>query len=342
MKPKSSSTKSKSDAARGAVRSSEPQPPSVTPPRQRDGSQTVGALIRLYLHGYADRGGKDVSRAQRLDFWQAKVGHLALAALDDDCVHDALAELAKQRPRRYAGVDADGKPILKGKADPYSGATLNRYSAALSAVLQWAIHERITPKGYVNPCHALKAKEESAGVIRFLTDAERERLLKAARKSKWPLMYALVLAALVTGARKGELQRLRWRDIDFEAGLATIEITKNGDPKLARVTTQLLAELLKHRGAPDALLFGSRLAPGKPFQWSRQHWPALIKAAKLTSRFRFHDLRHSCASYLAQKGASLVEIADVLGHRNLAVTKRYSHLSTGHRAALVDRVLGAM
>jgi len=58
------------------------------------------------------------------------------------------------------------------------------------------------------------------------------------------------------------------------------------------------------------------------------------------SGFRFHDLRHSCASYLAQNGASLLEIADVLGHKQLAMTKRYSHLTTATKKALVGRVLG--
>jgi integrase len=58
--------------------------------------------------------------------------------------------------------------------------------------------------------------------------------------------------------------------------------------------------------------------------------------------FHFHDLRHSCASYLAQNGATLLEIADVLGHRTLDMVRRYSHLTTGHKAALVNRVLGGI
>ena len=70
-----------------------------------------------------------------------------------------------------------------------------------------------------------------------------------------------------------------------------------------------------------------------------RYWNAARKAAGLVD-FRFHDLRHSCASYLAMNGASLLEIADVLGHKTLAMVKRYSHLSTDHKAALVSRVMG--
>ena len=56
--------------------------------------------------------------------------------------------------------------------------------------------------------------------------------------------------------------------------------------------------------------------------------------------FHFHDLRHSCASYLAQSGATLLEIADVLGHKTLDMVKRYSHLTVHHKQALIHRVLG--
>ncbi len=65
-------------------------------------------------------------------------------------------------------------------------------------------------------------------------------------------------------------------------------------------------------------------------------------AAAGVKKFRFHDLRHSCASMLAQNGATLLEIGDLLGHRQLQMTKRYSHLATSHKAALVNRVLGAI
>ena len=56
--------------------------------------------------------------------------------------------------------------------------------------------------------------------------------------------------------------------------------------------------------------------------------------------FRFHDLRHTCASFLAQNNATLLEIADVLGHRNMAMTRRYSHLATAHKSNLIGRIFG--
>jgi site-specific recombinase XerD len=68
-------------------------------------------------------------------------------------------------------------------------------------------------------------------------------------------------------------------------------------------------------------------------------WTKALKEARI-KKFRLHDLRHTCASYLAQNGATLLEIGDVLGQRQVSVTKRYSHLTTGHKTALVSRVLG--
>ncbi len=69
----------------------------------------------------------------------------------------------------------------------------------------------------------------------------------------------------------------------------------------------------------------------------RKAWYNAVETAKLTD-FRFHDLRHSTASYLAMNGASLVEIADVLGHKTLQMVKRYAHLSESHVKGLLERV----
>ena len=78
---------------------------------------------------------------------------------------------------------------------------------------------------------------------------------------------------------------------------------------------------------------------GKPVREIRRFWLMVQREADLPD-VRIHDLRHTCASYLAQNGATLLEIGDVLGHRNLSVTKRYSHLATSHKSALINRVLG--
>jgi len=102
----------------------------------------------------------------------------------------------------------------------------------------------------------------------------------------------------------------------------------------------VVEELNVHKAAAGALVFASKRRPEQAFKYT-EVWSTVLLAAGI-KKFRFHDLRHSCASALAQNGATLLEIADVLGHRQLAVTKRYSHLATHHKSALVNRVLGAI
>jgi integrase len=302
---------------------------------QRTGAIAVATLIDLYMGRYA---GSDPSRAHRLRFWTAKIGAVNLADLDDDAIHFALVELEQQRGRYYAGEDADGRPIYKAKSKPFAPATINRYHVALAAVLSWAIRQRIAPKAWDNPCKRIALRPENNGRVRFLDDKELPALLEACKRAKWPKLYALVLLALTTGARRGELEALRWRDIDLDGGLATLERSKNGDKRVLPLLPNAIEALRPHVGAPGALLFASSRRPDV----AHNHvpcWHTALKVAGVRS-FRFHDLRHSCASYLAQSGATLLEIADVLGHRNLSVTRRYSHLAVEHKSKLVSRVLG--
>ena len=298
---------------------------------------TVGDLIDLYMAQYA---GRDDTRAQRLAWWQAKVADLTLETISDDHVHAALEHLADNPPRYFAGRDADGKPVMKAKRKKLAPATVNRYSAALASVLTWAIRKRIAPKGWVHPCRSVERRPENNEKTRFLSRDERDRLLAACKASKWPRLYVLVLLALTTGARKGELLGLRWADIDWQTRIAHVGRTKNGDAKALPLVPAALEQLQGFKGEAAELVFASTEVPTKAYSFEPRFGQAL-KAAHIRG-FRFHDLRHSAASHLAQNGATLLEIADLLGHRQMSMTKRYSHLAAGHRTALVNRVMGEL
>jgi integrase len=146
--------------------------------------------------------------------------------------------------------------------------------------------------------------------------------------------------ALTTGARKGELTNLRWEDVDLERGLAYCGRTKNGDPKSLPLVPAVIDQLRGFAAAPKAFVFGTSASGARPYAFDSR-WRQALKAAKIRN-FRFHDLRHTCASMLALSGATLLEIGDLLGHRQLQITKRYSHLTTQHKEALVNRVLGGI
>jgi len=301
----------------------------------RDGAITVGKLIDDYMSQYS---GRDSSRAQRLSFWVDKLGDVALRDLDDDRVFHALEELKATRPRYFAGLDAAGMKIFKAKRNPLRPATVNRVAAALSAVISWSIKRRVAPRGFVNPVSRLERASENNEIVRFLDNDERAALLAECKKSSWDRLYLLVLLGLTSGGRRGELEGLRWSDIDLDRGEASVARSKNGDRKTLILVPAVLEELARFRGADSALVFASKRRPDTAYN-SEAAWQAAMKRAGV-KRFRFHDLRHSCASALAQSGATLLEIADVLGHRNLSVTKRYSHLTSAHKGALIRRVLG--
>lgn len=305
----------------------------------RDGAMLVSKMIDLYMAHYA---GRDSTRLQRLSWWSNQIGELALEDVTDDHIHAALESLSQRPATYFAGKDAAGMPIYKSKRKAIAPATINRYAASIAAVLTWSIKRRIAPKGFIHPCRSVERRAENNEKTRFLSLEERTRLMDACKASKWPRLYLLVLMALTTGARKGELTGLRWQDVDYEHSVAYVGRSKNGDPKTLPLVPGVVA-LLKSFGeclSPSAPVFASPRYPSAPFGFEAR-WGEALRAAKVRN-FRFHDLRHTCASMLAQNGATLLEIGDLLGHRQLQVTKRYSHLTTSHKAALVNRVLGGI
>lgn len=301
----------------------------------RAGQLPMADLIDLYMAHYA---GRDTTRVQRLTWWKGRLGSLQLAELSDDHVHAAIEELANQHSRYYAGKDADDRPIYRAKKKPLTPATLNRYQTALAAVITWAIKKRIAPKGYVHPVRSVERRPEDNERTRFLSDDECRRLLDACKASSWPRLYVLVLMALTTGARKGELTGLTWADVDLERAEAHVGRTKNGDPRVLPLVPAVIEELQKFKAGASSLVFRSPRSPERVFAFEPRFHEAL-RAARIKGA-TFHTLRHSAASTLARNGATLLEIADILGHRQLQMTKRYSHLATSHKAALVTRVMG--
>ena len=144
-----------------------------------------------------------------------------------------------------------------------------------------------------------------------------------------------MILALSTGARFSELMNLRWSDVDMDRGLAYLHETKNNERRaipIVGLALEKLRALSKVRRIDTDLLFPRE--DGKKPMTIQKPWRNVLEEAKIED-FRFHDLRHSCASYLAMNGASLAEIAAVLGHKTLAMVKRYSHLSEQHTVSVV-------
>ncbi len=236
---------------------------------------------------------------------------------------------------------SEARDKLSGKRAP---ATVVRYLSALSHAFTIAINEWEWIED--NPVRRVRKPKEPRGRVRFLSDdeqlqdgtviyGERTRLLGACARSSNDALYTIVVLALSTGMRQGEIMNLRWSDIDLKQARIILHDTKNGERRVVPLyghSLDQLKQLSKVRNLKTDLLF-----PGKKITkpvFIRTPWKNAVEAAGIEN-FRFHDLRHSAASYLAMNGASMVEIADVLGHKTLSMVKRYAHLSEAHTASVV-------
>jgi integrase len=230
------------------------------------------------------------------------------------------------------------------KAEGWADATVNRHLALLKSTFNLALRNGKIER---NPAKSVKLFQENNARVRYLSTEEEARLFKALPEALKPL----VTVALHTGLRKGELLHLRWGDVDFHTGTLTVARGKNGAARRVPMNRLVKDTLFKVRReqiqAAKEKAEGEReiLSPymfctrGGGFQHnlSRLWYPAL-KQAELQD-FHFHDLRHTFCSRLAMAGVDLLTIKELVGHKTLTMTLRYSHLSPSHQRQAVERLI---
>lgn len=283
---------------------------------------TVADLIERYLEMLTFTVNRRHSEAATmLGWWKNEIGYLMLSDLTASVIVEKIEKLRSQ-----TRLLADGRIFQR------SPARVNRYVTALSHACTIAVNEWEWLEA--NPVKRIKKLREPAGRVRFLDDDERTRLLNAC-KSK-PMLYCLVVLALSTGMRQGELLGLRWPDIDFQRQTIILHKTKNGERRVVPLTghaLEVLREANKIRRIDSDLVFPGPRQPKE--RWNcRGAWLAAVEAAGLID-FHFHDLRHCAASYMAMNGATLLELQAVMGHKTLQMVKRYAHLSEAHTRGVV-------
>jgi len=294
-------------------------------------SKTVGDLIDAYVKVY---DGKDKSRPKQLKWWKEQIGGCKLVEVDSDLIQDQLDILrsthAKQPKRGKEGTDTERQR---------SPATVNRFQSAISAVFQHAIKNRDLRE---NPARGIGRGSETHRFGRRLTEDERKTLLKACKASDYDRLYLLVTMALSTAARLGELLSLSWADVDLKKNLASLSETKNGSPRLLPLIPAIVKQLkaLPRLIDSDTLLFPALRDPHKPYDF-RPHWDAALKAAEIEN-FRFHDLRHTAATLLAESDINDVTLAAILGHKTMQMVQRYSHARTQKKAEAVANTFNGL
>jgi len=219
------------------------------------------------------------------------------------------------------------------KTKPISEATLNRDHAFAGVVLNNAVAEGLLP---ANPLRGLKKLREPRKPRRYLTKIEIGLLIEKCPKRFKPLL----LAAIFTGARKGELVRLKWADIDFERGKIALVRPKVGNCDSIDLHPMLAAELVRLRNErddppPDEHVFLSWHRT--PYREVRKVWKLALAAAGLDGRegLGFHCLRHSHATHFLEGGGSVTDLMMQLGHSKLETTQRYASALSERRRATV-------
>ena len=203
--------------------------------------------------------------------------------------------------------------------------TIRRYLATLSSLLSFA--ER---SGWVlqNPILHLdkRAIPEAQPRTRFLSRDEYRRLLAASS----PHLRPLIEMAVETGMRLEELLSLKWEQVDLDRREVRLTVTKSSQPRVIPLSERAVAVLVagtRGRRASPYVFINS--ATGERYRRIQRPFRTVCRRVGLQD-LRFHDLRHTFASWAVQSGVDLYPLSRILGHSTLQMTARYTHLSTGH------------
>jgi integrase len=308
---------------------------------------TLAELLDRYEASELPKLKSEATVKPRLSFWRGRHGKTLLSDLTPDVIAKARDRLRATPKRRGGGAR--------------SAADVNRMLAVLSSVCGYAVTELQWLDR--NPLERVKKGMESRGRVRYLDENELKRFLQSCRESDNSSLYLAVLLSLTTGGRQSEIMGLRWSQVDLEKRQAVLADTKNGQARslpLSGEVPALLADRAKLRNIMDNRLFPPKLRPdGKPNTKSRfldlrrpfANALAIAEIGEYVSKdnkrrfvpnFRWHDLRHTAASYMAMNGTTPLEISKVLGHKTMAMVSRYSHLSPDHVVRIGDRLANSL
>lgn len=286
---------------------------------------TIKDLIDEFEKNVApDRYARPEQYTIMYDWWRNKIGHLKLTELNSAVLTQCKNLLMSEPP---------DKPYKDHETK--SNSTVRKYLFALSAILTYAECE-LEIIDY-NPMKRIKKPKKSKGVVRFLSDKERKTLLEACKEHS-DILYLFVMLAIYSGGRYSELLRLTVENIDFTNEMLYFVQTKNGESRGVPVyykVIQIIKNYIETHNIKTGQIFLNK--KGKKLSYLKGAFEKVVAAIKIKS-LRFHDLRHTYASYLAKSGATLLEIAQLMGHKNLNQVQIYAHLTQQHTAKVVRKM----
>jgi len=282
--------------------------------------RTFQSVCDEYFESWCEKYKDKDNQMQRVKFWCDIFGDRIITDIDLFDIREQLDELIEAGQRL---------------------ATVSRKKAVLSSIFKYALSECYIDRNIVRDA---VVGNDSKPRNRILSNDERTRLLEACRQSKWSKMYLLVLLAMTTGARKGELLNLRWSDVSFPSSNGRLEDTKNGSSRTLVFPIIVMEELKRFQEVGNGLIFGSECNSNKPKD-IRKSWAVTLKVAGISAKdtgaiekFTFHCLRHGFCSALSDSGKELSEIAEMAGHKSVQTTMRYIHQGEDRKREIVDQL----
>lgn len=260
----------------------------------------------------------------------------------------AEAQCRKTTVKRYRGILANNvlprlggmklEEVNPGHVQKYSDerlkegaapATVQQELAVLSGLFREATKHELVHR---NPVRLVRKPRVDNKIVRYLDRNEERRLLAAASE---PLRSA-ILVAIHSGLRHGEQIQLPWSDVWFEERLLVVRNTKSKRDRIVPMS-RTLHETLRRlpRRLPDSPYVFTNPETGTKYdRFNNTSWRKTLKRAGIQN-FRWHDLRHSFGSRLAQAGVAIQVIAQLMGHSSLSVTMRYAHLAPSNLKAAI-------
>lgn len=210
-------------------------------------------------------------------------------------------------------------------------ATINRLLATLKHCLHKGYEWEMVSEDTLKHVQRVKLLPENNRRLRYLSKEECQNLINTCQGNT----KAIVIMALNTGMRKGEILSLKWENVDLKHGFILLDKTKNGERREIPINGTLRATLQALPRRLDVPYVFYDPNTGKPYQDIKRSFNTALRKAGIRD-FHFHDLRHTFASHLVMTGIDLTTVSRLLGHKSLTMTLRYSHLAPKHLVNAVN------
>jgi integrase len=303
------------------------------PEIKRIANYTFNELVTEYIK-WAERQRCFRSKSHLIEQLKETFGNLPLRRFNTMLLEQFQSERLQKGKERE--VKAGYKPIpVKGNKP----ATVNRFIATLSHMFTKAVEWDMVEEETLKRIRKVKMLPENNKRLRYLSKEECQNLINACDKH----LRSIVITALNTGMRKGEILNLKWNNVDLRHGFILLDVTKNGERREIPINNSLKAIFLDRnliRRIDVPYVFYDPVT-GDHYQDVKRSFHTALRRAKIKD-FKFHDLRHTFASHLVMAGVDLTTVKELLGHKTLTMTLRYAHLAPSHKVNAVDMLDNAI